>query len=759
MQPIKSVTVISVVLTSFIFSRCNLFDKKETSSADLSKGVGSSGSIAHKTWTEYGGSADQSKFVDLNQITKENVSQLDVAWEYPTNDNGTPYRFNPIVVDTVMYVLAKNNSLVALSVKTGKEIWIHANINPASRRGINYWESKDRKDRRLIFCTNNTLQEIDANTGKSIMNFGTNGYVDLRKDLGRDPNTIARAASTSPGHVFEDLILLGMSPGEGRFSAPGHLRAYNIITGKLAWIFHTIPYPGEYGYETWPKDAYKYVGGVNTWGEITVDEKRGIAYFPLGSPTYDYWGGDRIGQGLFGNCLLALDARTGKRLWHFQTVHHDIWDFDLAAAPQLITVNHNGKKIDAMAQSTKQGFLFAFNRVNGEPLWPIEERPVPKSEVPGEQSWPTQPVPTVLPPYTRQVFGVNDINPYFSPEEKEKWRKRISAGKSGLFLPLSDKYEVYTNPGANAGSTFGATASNPSKGMMYILSSDKPSLYKLKKEGPPQLRDLMSKEDSAKTVSVYLQTCASCHGANQMGGIGPSLLGINNRLNYENFQSVVTLGRSQMPSFLHIGEGTIINLYRFLSARRDGRNFNSQNSSQKPDGPVVASGGAPVPKQAPVNPMRDYPAGVEMPAVRYDDGSDTPYGLGYPDVGSPPWSSITAYDLNTGKMIWTRPHGKDSLGRETGVPSGSLAKGMVVTATGLIFATGQDGSLYAYDADNGKIVWQKKLQRIPEGIPAMYEIDGRQYLAVCVTGRVVDKTKTEALVPRKYMVFALPQKK
>jgi quinoprotein glucose dehydrogenase len=755
----KRITAAGLLLISVTFIKCNLFDKEETSSADLSRGAGSSGSIAHKTWTEYGGSADQSKFVDLTQITKENVSQLQVAWEYPTSDNGTPYRFNPIVVDNVMYVLAKNNSLVALDVKTGKEIWIHANLNPASRRGINYWESKDRKDRRLIFCTNNTLQEIDARTGKSILNFGTNGYVNLRKDLGRDSTTITRATSTSPGHVFEDLILLGSSPGEGRFSAPGHLRAYNIITGKLAWVFHTIPHPGEYGYETWPKDAYKYVGGVNTWGEITVDEKRGIAYFPLGSPTYDYWGGDRIGAGLFGNCLLALDARTGKRLWHFQTVHHDIWDFDLAAAPQLVTVNHNGKKTDAVAQATKQGFLFVFNRITGEPLWPIEERPVPKSEVPGEQSWPTQPVPTVLPPYTRQVFTVNDINPYFSPEEKEKWRKRLSAGKSGLFLPLSDKYEVYTNPGANAGSTFGATASNPSKGMVYILSSDKPSLYKLKKEGPAALRDLMSKEDSAKTASVYLQNCAGCHGANQSGGIGPSLLAISNRLNYENFQSAVALGRSQMPSFLHIGEGTIINLYRFLSARRDGRNFNLQTSNQKPDGPVAASGGAPVPKQPPIKPMREYPEGVVVPQLRYDDGSDTPYGLGYPDVGSPPWSSITAYDLNTGKMIWTRPHGKDSLGRETGVPSGSLGKGMVVTATGLIFATGQDGTLYAYDADNGKIVWSMKLLRIPEGIPAMYEIDGRQYLAVCVTGRVIDKTKTEAMVPRKYMVFALPQKK
>ncbi|MDB5014739.1 MAG: quinoprotein glucose dehydrogenase, partial [Daejeonella sp.] len=319
----------------------------------LSQDVHEPVSNQHKSWTQYGGGPDQSKYVELNQITKKNVNQLEVAWTYATNDEVSAYKFNPIVVNNVMYVLAKNNSLVALDAITGKEIWIHANLNLASKRGINYWESKDKKDRRLLFCMNNTLQAIDATTGKSILTFGNQGSVSLKEGLGRDPATISRATSTSPGHIFEDLIMLGSSPGENLFSAPGHLRAYNVVTGKLAWVFHTIPHPGEYGYETWPKDAYKYVGGVNTWGEISVDEKRGIAYFPLGSPTYDYYGADRVGDGLFGNSLLALDARTGKRLWHYQTVHHDIWDYDLVSAPQLITVNYNGKKIDAVAQATK----------------------------------------------------------------------------------------------------------------------------------------------------------------------------------------------------------------------------------------------------------------------------------------------------------------------------------------------------------------------------------------------------------------------
>jgi quinoprotein glucose dehydrogenase len=749
--------------------RCNTTRKAGTvSSAELSMGQGSSGSIAHKTWTQYGGSADQSKYVDLKQITKSNINQLEIAWVYSTKDNVSSYRFNPVIVDNVMYVLAKNNSLVALDITTGKEIWIHANLNTASKRGINYWESKDRKDRRLLFCINNTLQAIDASTGKSILSFGDNGSVNLRAGLGRDPATITRATSTSPGHIFEDLILLGSSPGEGWFSAPGHLRAYNVITGKLVWIFHTIPHPGEYGYETWPKDAYKYVGGVNTWGEITVDEKRGIAYFPLGSPTYDYFGGDREGAGLFGNSLGALDARTGKRLWHFQTVHHDLWDFDVAAAPQLVTVTHNGKKIDAVAIATKQGFLFAFDRVSGKPLWPIEERLVPASEIPGEKSWPTQPSPTVLPPFSRQKITVDDINPYLTAAEQEEWKKRIASARSGLFQPLSDKYETITMPGANGGAIFGNTAANPVKGIVYVASMDKPSVYRLKKEEPPALRIPMSAEDTVRALTAYVQNCQSCHGVNKAGAIGPSLVNINNRLNYDNFQTVVNIGRAQMPAFLHIGEQTIIDLYKYLSNAqgRSRQGFNQQSGPQTmPEGPVVASGGAPLPHQSQStgfgrSTTRTYPEGVTPPKVRYVDGSSTGYGLGHPNLLGPPWSSIVAYDLNTGKIKWARPHGFDEkIGKETGLPSGIQAKGMIVTSTGIVFATCLDGRIYAYDEDNGNVLWSTKLERVPEGIPAMYENGSRQYLVVCATGALIDKSKKDAEVSRGYIVFALPKKK
>ncbi len=439
----------------------------------------------HVGWVDYGGGADSAKFAAVDQITKANVATLRVAWSYPTGDNAV-YSFNPLVVDQVMYVMAKNNSLVALDAATGKEIWIHENLRGIARRGINYWESADRSDRRLLFQMNNNLQAIDARTGQSILTFGTNGLVDLRDGLGRDPATIGRVQSNTPGKIFENLILLGSSPGEGYLSPPGHVRAYDVVSGKLVWTFHTIPQPGEFGYETWPKDAYKYVGGANTWGEISVDAQRGIAYFPTGSPTYDYYGADRLGANLFGNCLLALDARTGKRLWHFQTVHHDLWDYDLTAAPQLVTVQRNGKAVDAVAQAGKHGFLFVFDRVTGEPLWPIEERPVPKSEMPGEEAWPTQPFPTVVQPFNRQSMTEADLTPYLLTEaERVQWKERLTKARKGQFLPPSTE-ETVAMPGAVGGANFGNTAAFPSRGLVFVMSQDFPSFYKLATTPPNQ---------------------------------------------------------------------------------------------------------------------------------------------------------------------------------------------------------------------------------------------------------------------------------
>jgi quinoprotein glucose dehydrogenase len=753
-------TLGSVIVFLLILSGCNALE----SSAKLSKGQGSTGGIQHKSWTEYGGGNDQSKYVDFKQITKENVNQLQIAWTYSTNDNVATTKFNPVIVDNVMYVLAKNNSLVALNIATGKEIWIHANLNPRSKRGINYWESKDRKDRRLLFNVDNTLQEIDATTGKSILTFGDNGSVDLTEGYGLDPATIVNPTSTSPAHVFEDLIILGSSTGEGYFSTPGDIRAYNVITGKEEWIFHTIPREGEFGYNTFPKKAYTYIGGVNTWGEMSVDAKRGIVYCPTGSPTFDYYGADREGQGLFGNCIIALDARTGKRLWHFQMVHHDMWDYDATAAPQLITVTHNGKKVDAVAQASKQGFLYVFNRVTGEPLWPIVERPVTQSKTPGEKSWPTQPFPTVVPPYNRQVITAKDINPMYPAEKRDDLLKRLAAGRSGIFEPLSTEYETFTAPGANGGALHGNTAANPDKGIVYVSYQEAPSIYKLGKERPAGSRAALSAGDAAKIQAIYTEQCQGCHGADRTGGIGPSLVNLNNRVGYQAFEALLLAGRGRMPAFVHLSGQTLNDLYKYFSAPGGkGAGAGSRNAQTTvpamPEGPVVASGGAPVKAQTRIRVPRGYPEGFATPADRYDQrASSTYFGLGFPDLFTPPWSGIAAYDLNTGKLKWNRALGTvEKFGKDTGYPKGSQNKGILVTSTGLVFATCVDGKIYAYDADNGNILWSYRLPREPDGLPAMYEYKGREYLVICSTSDRTDLTKTDEETFRGYTVLALPE--
>jgi quinoprotein glucose dehydrogenase len=725
----------------------------------------------YKTWQDYGGGADSSHYVTLDQITKDNVKDLEIAWSYPTGDDRS-YLFNPIVVDNVMYVAAANNSLVALDAATGKEIWVHENLPGMTTRGIAHWASKDGKDRRLIFTMNNYLQELDARTGKSILTFGRKGLVDLRIGLGRDPEEIARIQPNNPGRIFENLILLGSSPGESYLSAPGDIRAFDVVTGKPVWAFHTIPHPGEPGYETWPKDAWKYSGGANTWGEITVDEKRGIAYFPTGSPTYDYYGADRIGANLYANCLVALDARTGKRLWHFQMVHHDLWDYDTTAAPQLVTVQHDGKPIDVVAQSSKQGFMYVFDRVTGQPLWPIEERPVPKSNMPGEQAWPTQPFPTVIPPFARQHMTADDVNPYIlSPEERAAWKDRVSKMRNeGLFTPPGLE-ETLSVPGARGGSNWGTGAANPAKGLVYLTTQDWPTIYKLYPTDP-----LAARGTNSGGRAIYESRCRSCHtidAANATVG-PPPLAGIGSKLPLNAFRQVVLSGRGEMPAFRDVDGQPLVELFTFLnSTGPTPPAVRAAASTARASRPIVASGGAPggltiPPVRGKYTPLGgpDYPGNTDTPKIRYY----TDWGL-YPNqpyIFGPPWSAIVAYDLNQGAIKWRVPLGEDAVAAAQGAKDAGLFMaehhGMIVTSTGLIFIATTDGKVRAHDEDTGKVLWTADLPAGSEGMPAMYEVNGRQFLVVPASSRINAGGGHPSVPPvanagtNSYVAFALPQR-
>jgi quinoprotein glucose dehydrogenase len=725
----------------------------------------------HRTWRDYGGGPDNSKFVAFDQINKSNVGKLAPVWSYPTRDANS-YSFNPIIIGKVMYVLARGSSLVALDATTGREMWVHENLPGMAYRGINYWESVNHKDRRLIFQINYYVEELNADTGKSILTFGNQGLVDLRVGLGRDLGTIPRIKNDTPGKVFGNVVILGSSTGENYLAPPGDIRAYDVISGKMVWTFHTVPHPGEPGYETWPKDAWKYAGGTNVWGEITLDPKTGIVYAPTGSPTYDLYGADRIGNDLYADCLLAIDARTGKLLWHFQDVHHDLWDYDLAAAPQLITIHHNGKEIEAVAQAGKNGFLYVFDRNTGKPVWPIQERPVPKSDVPGEIASPTQPFPTAPPPFAMQKFNVADLDPYLmSDQERAEWKTRLEAtNNQGLFTPPSATKESVEMPGAYGGANWGATASNPPKGLVYVMYDNLPSIVPRVSVKP--FGGGGGGRGGTSGSAIYQNNCAACHGSDHEGtGRAPSLVGIESQRDLDNFKQFVGAGRGDMPAFPGLDSAQLQRLYSFLTGQLEGNGsvYSAYGPTQKLGGPVVGSGGAPggLLRFATKDPGGlPYPEGVDAPARMYSD-----YGMNYPQIVRPPWSGLAAYDLNTGTLQWNIPLGEEpeatkKAGKDTGLVHGANHRGIIVTSTGLLFVNCADSKLRAFDAETGKIVWSYQLPTGTEGIPAMYEVDGREYLVVGATARGSSSRMSyrdtltrqdPELAKRAYIVFALPK--
>ncbi len=608
------------------------------------------------TWSQYLGGPDSSQYSSLKQINKSNVARLEVAWTYPTGP-GT-FVFDPIVVDSVMYVLKQNNVIAALNAATGKELWIRPNTGAVGTRGMNYWESKDHSDRRLFFINAGFLTAIDARTGTTINGFGDNGRVNIANGLDRDP---PRALQTNnPGRIFDNVIITPLPAGGATYdSNPADIHAWDVRTGKPLWTFHVVPHPGEFGYDTWPPEAWKTVGGIHNWNEMTIDEKRGIAYIPLGTARYDFYGPNRKGNDLFANSLLTLDARTGKRLWHYQLVHHDLWDYDLPVAPKLLTVKHNGKNVDVVAQATKFGFLFVFDRVTGQPLWPIEERPVPQSDVPGEWSSPTQPFPTKPPAFARQSFTEKDINPFATDAEQAAIRETLANSRNeGLFTPPSLKGSI-SSPGHNGGANWGMVAVDPAKGLLYVITKEHPTLDKLLAPG---------------------------EGRGGRGGRGPS----------------VPTPVADDTSFIHYTAPG---------------NFMSQTG-------------------------------------------------GYSAMG-PPWSTLTAYDLNSGTIRWQVPNGGvTALEKEghTGTGARDPRGGPVVTAGGLIFAaTASDHKIRAWDADSGKVLWEYETPTGSDGVPAVYEVGGREYIAFCVAGGDGlslggrGRGPEAAPPPSAYMVFALPK--
>jgi quinoprotein glucose dehydrogenase len=718
-------------------------------------------------WSEYLGGPDSAHYSPLKQVNTRNVDKLEVAWSYETGDD-LSYTFCPLVVDNIAYVAAKRGALVALDATTGKELWVYTFATGgrfsgiAGQRGANYWESKDRSDRRIFVTSSGMLHAIDARTGKLIDSFADHGKLDLKTGIDRAPVPLA---SRTPGRIFENLIILGSATGEGYLAPPGDIRAFDVLTGKLVWVFHTIPRPGEYGYESWPKDAYKYMGGVDVWGEFTVDVKRGIAYLATASAKYELYGGDRRGDNLYADCLLALDARTGKRLWHFQTVHHDLWDTDPAAAPQLATVRHDGKTVDAVALASKNGFLYVFDRVSGKPLWPIEERPVPKSDVPGEYTSPTQPFPTVVPPFSRQGMTVKDMyDAFMTDEQKAWWKDRLSNARTGLYTPPG-LVDTILMPSVNGGALFFGSGADPTNGTVYVLGKDMPSIIKLvpagestasnagglipdrprSGRGGPQAAPLTAER---RGRTVYEQSCQVCHGPDLKGDRGPQVDNAVSRLGADATRTVITKGKGAMPPVASLAPTLLDDLIAFLT-----------KPESAPPGTAAPPFALAVARMEP-----PYPDAVAPPPSRYKTG----YG-NEPYVITPPWSQIVAYDLNTGKIKWQTPYGDlPQAGPSDNLRGNVYPKsGFVITAGGLVLFAGNDSKLYALDKDTGKLICTKDLPNGSLGVPAVYEVNGREYVLLAVSGgnpfpvggRLAPGGTNPPAISKSYIAFALPEAK
>jgi len=716
-------------------------------------------------WTDYVGGPDSSHFSPLKQITPANVSKLDVAWTFPAGDGF--YSSSPLVIDNIAYVAAKHGALVALDAATGKELWSHPFASSGGRagisqqRGMNYWESKDRSDRRILVTTGGYLYAINALTGKDVDSFSDHGKLDLKTGIDRAPIALA---SRTPGRTFENLIILGSFTGEGYLAPPGDIRAFDVHTGKLVWIFHTIPRPGEMGYDSWPKDAYKYMGGVDVWGEFTIDVKRGIVYFPVASAKYELYGADRHGNNLYADSLLALDARTGKYLWHFQTVHHDVWDYDPNQAPQLATVRHNGKMVDVVALPSKNGFLYVFDRVTGKPLWPIEERPVPQSDLPGEKTSPTQPFPTVMPPFARQNMTVNDLyTGFMTPEEVVWWKERLSKAKSGLFTPpgLTETIQI---PGVTGGASFFGSGADAAKGMVFVESKNVPSILKMVPDGEsisannggliPSRIDAHPQPNprAAGAASlparlgrtIYEQTCQVCHGPDLKGDRGPALDTVVSRLGPDGVRKVIHNGRGAMPPFPSIPSQGVSDVIAFL-----------KQPDLAPPGSAVAGNTL----TEHIEP--DYPANLVPKPPRYKTG----YGQeGY--IITPPWSTITAYNLNTGKIMWQTPYGDTPQAGPSDTLRGNVfpRSGFVILASGLLVFVDNQSKLYALDQKTGKVLFTRDAPNGAVGVPAVYEVGGREYILFALTGgpafsaglRMAPGGVNTPAGPKSYVAFALP---
>jgi quinoprotein glucose dehydrogenase len=682
-------------------------------------------------WRVTGGEPGQSRYSPLSQIDRGNVKSLRVAWEYHAGDasreNRSEIQTTPIVAHGVLYATSPSLAAFALRAESGELLWRFDPFQHQPRenhvnRGVVYWERGD--ERRVLYVVGRRLYALDAATGRPVPAFGRGGWVDLGDGLGRDVSR-TQLVATSPGVIFDDLIIQGTRVSESEGAAPGHVRAYDVRTGQLRWTFHTVPQRGELGSDTWPDSVLDRAGGANSWPGMSVDERRGLVFVPTGSASPDFYGGERLGQNLFANTLLALDARTGKRVWHFQTVHHDIWDRDLPAVPNLVSVTRDGRRVDAVAQITKSGFVFLFDRETGSPLFPVEERPVPPSDLEGEKAWPTQPTPLKPAPFARQRMTEADVTD-LTPGAHAAAMARFRTLRHGdLFTPPSREGTIVL-PGFDGGGEWGGAAADRESGVLYVNGSDIPWIAALRERvAPPATAALQTGE------TVYAANCVSCHRADRRGDGGrtPSLVGIGDRKPLAEIRQVVERGRGFMPAFAHLSTQQRDAVIAYVT----GRSVAPATSAETNEGHDAARSSQ----------SRFQFLGYE----RWRDSS------GYPAI-KPPWGTLSAIDLNTGEYRWRITLGEHAALTARGIPPTGTEQygGPIVTAGGLVFiAATMDAKFRAFDKSTGALLWEYQLPAAGYATPMTYRVGGKQYVVIAAGGGKLGTKSGDS-----YVAFALP---
>jgi quinoprotein glucose dehydrogenase len=681
-------------------------------------------------WPTHGGNPAKTQYSELRDITRENVHGLRVAWTYRTGDarpDRTQIQCNPIVVRGTLFATSPQLKVFALNAATGTPRWVFdpfaddttGAASSGVNRGVVYWEDERRRDARILLTAGQRLLALDAVTGGPIDTFGTHGAVDLHEGFGRDVSKLSVRATT-PGSIYRDLLILGSSLGEGPgAAAPGDIRAFDVRTGRVRWTFHTIPRPGEPGYETWPSDAWTKVGGANSWSGLSIDVRRGLVFVPTGSPAFDFWGGNRHGANLFANSLLALKADTGERVWHYQFVHHDIWDRDLPQSPVLVTLQRNGRPVDAVAQATKSGYVYVFDRETGQPLFPIDERPAPASDVEGEKTWPTQPLPVKPPPFARQTLNEQSIT-NISPEATASVLERLRNARGGHpFTPPSEQGTIIY-PGFDGGAEWGGSAFEPQSGWLFVNASEMAWILRL-----VNLKTHHGGPGAAgrRTYEVY---CGTCHGANREGDPQrsvPSLEHLESRLSRANVHEIVQRGRGVMPPFAMLTDADRDALVAYL--------FNDTSPPRS-------------------EPSADDPAAdILFTHTGYNRFLDP---QGYPAV-RPPWGTLNAIDLNRGEIAWQIPLGEfPELTRRGIRPTGTENYGgPIVTATGVLFiGATKDEKFRAFDTRDGRLLWETSLPASAHATPATYSIGGKQFVVIAAGGGKGTRSGDA------YVAFALP---